>query len=214
MAAGPPIQQRRSCSQTLSMESYGIMGVVETSGKWWERFHVVLGSRKRRVLFGILLVVASAFTNAMLLLLSFLLTVVVVAAPVYTSPSPLNLEVEAFTAEAVGMGGCVSVDGQPLGPDAPGTLGTRCRSVREWVVKTKLKFGEVGNKPADIICVKRWLAEEMAKLPDLRDSDKRRLIPVVAMLSSVPDEADVFAAAVEKTAVVRAMRAMAGSKAT
>lgn len=80
--------------------------------------------------------------------------------------------------------------------------------VRDWVVRARLHFGEVKNTPADQLCVKRWLGEQM-KAADVRDTDARATIPAIAFLATVPDEGDVFGAAVQDAFVVRGMQALA-----
>nr|UZT54521.1 MAG: hypothetical protein [flactilig virus 18] len=83
--------------------------------------------------------------------------------------------------------------------------------VREWVMRAKLRFGEVSTKPADVICLKKWLAEEMAReCPDLRLTDKARFIPMIAVLAGVPDANDIRAHLATKTKVVMAAKVLGG----
>lgn len=84
--------------------------------------------------------------------------------------------------------------------------------LRKWVQKTKLHFGEVRDTPADQLCVKKWLAEQM-KEADVRDKDARGMIPMVAFLATVPDSDDAVAANLRYSAVVRNMRIFGGGRA-
>lgn len=102
------------------------------------------------------------------------------------------------------------VDGKPVRMSAP--MWEKTLAAKKWVQRVKLHFGSVTDKPADQLCVKRWLAEQM-KAADVRDADARNLIPVVAVLAAVPDADDLFALAVERTCVVGAMKALGGGKA-
>lgn len=102
------------------------------------------------------------------------------------------------------------VDGKPVRMSAP--MWEKTLAAKKWVQRVKLHFGCVTDKPADQLCVKRWLAEQM-KAADVRDADARNLIPVVAVLAAVPDADDLLALAVERTCVVGAMKALGGGKA-
>lgn len=102
------------------------------------------------------------------------------------------------------------VDGKPVRMSGP--MWEKTLAAKKWVQRVKLHFGCITDKPADQLCVKRWLAEQM-KSADVRDADARNLIPVVAVLSAVPDADDLFALAVERTCVVGALKALGGGKA-
>lgn len=115
---------------------------------------------------------------------------------------------EGMAAEALGVAECTKVGGVAVNNDPETQVVTA--ATRAWVRKVKLHFGEVKDTPAEQICVKRWLAEKM-KEADMRDSDARGLIPVVAFLATVPDVDDVAAQCVRNSAVVRNMRVLGGS---
>lgn len=177
---------------------------------WWDKLRHA-ANRFHRIPLALVAGAAAAFLPVPL--------ATVVAAAAIRLPKPYSPEctpdesIEAVAAVALGVGSAdpkqpnTRVNGKPIRMresewEVP-------HAVRKWVTRVKLHFGAVTNKPADQICVKRWLGEQM-KAEDMRDTDARRIIPVVAMLASVPDAADCFARAVEKSSVVAALRHLVG----
>lgn len=118
--------------------------------------------------------------------------------------------VEAMAADVVRIGTETTVDGALL-DDALGQPEREVtKATRKWVRKTKLHFGEVKDTPADQLCVKRWLAEQM-KAEDVRDKDARALVPIVAFLATVPDQDDILANFLRHSVVVRHARVLGGN---
>lgn len=117
---------------------------------------------------------------------------------------------EALAARALGFGSETTVGGRSVEEVGGKESHEMSRAVRKWVQRTKLHFGTVGNKSAEVVCVSRWLAEEMKK-EDMRDVDARRLVPLVARLAAIPDADDIFAAAIMQTAAVRMARQLGES---
>lgn len=217
MTAGPPTQSSRLSSSTVEMEAYGMATTVQRGPTPWQCFRH-LASRYRAVLCCV--VVCAAVT---LLTLSGgvdtkrVCATAIVAVACWLLPKSYSPQctpsddTEAITAVALGM---VNTE-----PGEPQTLinGRKVQMkakswdkafvVRKWVVKTKLHFGTITSKPADQLCVKRWLGEQM-KAEDMRDTDARAIIPVVALLASVPDAADCLAKAVEQSSVVAGMKSL------
>jgi len=124
-----------------------------------------------------------------------------------------SAEVEREAAHALGVGYSgkdkpnVRVNNVPI--TATRVCWEKTDATRKWVQRVKLHFGQVTMKPADQLCVKRWLGEQM-KAEDMRDSDARALVPVVAVLSAVPDADDLRAVAMVQSSVVQAMLALGG----
>jgi len=115
-----------------------------------------------------------------------------------------------MVADVVGLADETRVDGEA----ATGKLDCAdreiTRSVRRWVRRAKLHFGEVKDSAADQLCVKRWLAEQM-KAEDMREKDARGLIPIVAYLASVPDADDITANFIRHSSVVKHARFLGGA---
>lgn len=120
---------------------------------------------------------------------------------------------EAMAARALGFGNETTIGGRSVEQVGGTSQKALSASVRSWVQRTKLHFGTVGSKQAEIVCVSRWLAEQM-KEADMRDKDARRLIPLVARLAGVPDADDIFAKAVMQSAAVELARVLAGDSPT
>ena len=115
--------------------------------------------------------------------------------------------VEGIVAATLGMDECTTLGGAPVKVDEESR--EISSATRKWVQKVKLHFGEVRDTPAEQICVKKWLAEQM-KSEDMRDKDARGLIPTVAFLATVPDDDDAAAVCARNSAIVRNMRVLGG----
>jgi hypothetical protein len=116
---------------------------------------------------------------------------------------------EAYAASVLGVTEVTTIGGSQAADLLDEDDHRITKAVRKWVRKVKLHFGEVKDTPADQLCVKKWLAEQM-KAEDMRDKDARGLIPVVAFLSSVPDSDDVVATFMRQSGVVNIMRILGG----
>lgn len=210
MTAGPPTQSSSLSSSTVEVNAYGMRAKVVRGPSLWDRIRHA-ASRFRKIPCALVAGAAAACLPVPL--------ATAVAVACWHLPKPYSPEctpaenIESVAAVALGVGSSDSkepnalVNGKPIRM-TPSEWEVPY-AVRKWVTRVKLHFGAVTNKPADQLCVKRWLGEQM-KAEDMRDTDARRIIPVVALLASVPDAADCLARAVEKSSVVAAMRHLVG----
>lgn len=125
---------------------------------------------------------------------------------------PCPVSVEATVSKVLGLASEVEINGITASELLSDNERDRAKGIRRWVHRAKLHFGEVKDTPADILCVKRWLAEQM-KADDVRDKDARRMIPMVAVLCTVPDRDDIAANMVRQSTVVQHARRLAGPRA-
>lgn len=121
-------------------------------------------------------------------------------------------EVEATVAHFLDLDSHVTIDGQSATAVVPKKAKGQSDFVREWVARVKERFGAVAEK--DVLCVKRWLGEEIQKVcPDMRVTDRVKLIPTIAMLSTVPGEGEIMAEVFKHTWMVTAARQLGGEEA-
>lgn len=119
------------------------------------------------------------------------------------------VSVEAIVADMLEVGDCTWVGKQCTEDVLEAKDRVLSRGARDWVVRAKLHFGEVKDTPADQLCVKRWLAEQM-KAADVRNVDAAGMIPVVAFMCTVPDSNDMLANFMRQSMVVKNARVLGG----
>lgn len=118
----------------------------------------------------------------------------------------LNEWTEALACAAMGLKKTAVVAGRRC-EDIIGERGLRrAKAVRRWVREAKLEFGELKDREADRIVLKRWLGERM-RAADMRTKDAVQLIPLVVETFMLPTKEEVEAAAVGVSAAAGLMRA-------
>lgn len=84
----------------------------------------------------------------------------------------------------------------------------RCaKAVRKWTRRAKLHFGVIDTGPAGLICLRRWLAEQM-KEDDMREKDMAQIIPLVVIAATLKHRCEVEADALLNTGMYEWLSAM------
>lgn len=97
-----------------------------------------------------------------------------------------SAEQEALVAEMVGAE--VLVDRRP-GAECLGRYQPMVRHAKHWAGRVRERFGVVQNKAADLMAVRRWIADEMAKEErwrDLRVTDRVAMQALVTKMVTLP----------------------------
>lgn len=212
--SGPPTRQQKCFSHSVTTTSFLGATVTTDRGKtWWTRAKDWI-SRHRAM--GAVVAVSAAVALPVAPVFSALTAAGLLAGVAACRPDERFLVpdlVESMVADVVGLADCTEVGVAGRTKTADSCLDDEAKGLtaaaRKWVQRVKLHFGEVKDTPADLLCVKRWLAEQM-KAEDMRDKDARGLIPVVAVLATVPDQDDILGNMVRQSAMVSNARFLGG----
>lgn len=206
---GPPTRQSANSLQHVQTDFLGASVRTTTGRSRWARFRTWCHQQRHQltaaagvaaavgVVFPPVLAVGALFGMGRLLSQQ---------GPILERPCA---QMEAYAASVLGVADVTTVSGVLVDKILDDGDRLLTRSVRQWVRKAKLHFGEVKDTRADQLCVKKWLAEQM-KEADMRDKEARGLIPVVAFLSTVPDSDDAVANFMRHSGVVSIMRILGG----